>query len=897
MPSITVRGARLHNLKNVSLSIPKNKLVVLSGVSGSGKSTMAFDTLHQEGQRQYMESLGLVTYVNRPPIDSIVGLSPSISVDQGLTNHSPRSTVGTATEVFTYLRVLYARVGHRPCPRCGRDVPPPHEGGHDGLWDEVDELPDVDEVSAPEADGGEGGWVACPHCGARLPEMNMAMFSFNKPAGACPTCTGLGTVYTPDLSRLLDEDKSVLDGAVMGWEPFTIARSAETLRAAGRYYGFDFDPALPVRALGQVQRDLLLYGAEGAPFRRHFSEIEPPPTVAKGRFEGIVTNLLRRHAEHASDAGYLAKIERFLILGTCPDCGGARLRPESRAVTVAGRHLVPPTAAPWTDDHAHAEEAASRLSLLALADWIDGLQASLPADDWTIAEPIVVGLRERVRRLVEVGLGYLTLERGTPSLAAGEAQRLRLAALLGSGLTGVLYVLDEPTIGLHPRDTPRLTRMLRALRDLGNTVLVIEHDMEMIAAADWVVDFGPGAGRDGGQIVAQGTPAEVAANPASLTGRYLSGAAEIPIPARRRRSDGPCLTIQGAREHNLQDLTVRIPLREANGASGMLVAVTGVSGSGKSSLMFDILDRAARRRFFGASAAPGAHDAITGWEHLDKIITIDQSPLGRSTRSNAATYTDAFTPIRHVFAAQPAARALGLTARHFSFNVAGGRCERCEGAGVLSVGMHFLPDVLVRCPACHGRRYQRQVLTVKYAGPDRPRDGDESAPDTINGYDIAQVLDLTIAEALPLFEDVPAARARLSLMVETGLGYLQLGQPASTFSGGEAQRVKLAKELGRRGTGRTLYLLDEPTTGLHPADVAHLLRLLQRLVDAGNTVIVIEHNLDVVKVADWVIDLGPEGGDAGGRIVAEGSPEVVATTPGSHTGALLRKMLPMTRAT
>ena len=919
MSSITVRGARLHNLKNVSLSIPKNKLVVFTGVSGSGKSTLAFDTLHKEGQRQYMESLGMVTYVSKPPIDSISGLSPSISVDQGLSNRSPRSTVGTATDVFTYLRVLLARVGHRPCPHCGSDVPPAHEGAPEGLWDdEADELPGLDEAAPEVAEG--GGSVACPHCGARLPEMGMAMFSFNKPAGACPTCTGLGTVYAPDLARLLDEDKSILDGAVAGWDAvYSIPRHAETLRSAGRYYGFDFDPALPVRGLGPIQRDLLLYGVEGRPFRQHFPDVEPPPSVAKGRFEGVFTTLLRRHAEHASDAEYLEKIEGFLIPQTCPDCGGARLRPESRAVTVAGCPLVAPVdqdvpqsaglrASLRTGTEALAgfsgpkaqpaealspkdylnvhrvrtAEAVSRLSLLALAEWIGGLAGALPGEDWIIAEPIVAGLAERVRRLVEVGLGYLTLERATPSLAAGEAQRLRLAALLGSGLTGVLYVLDEPTIGLHPRDTLRLVGMLRALRDLGNTVLVIEHDLELIRAADWVVDFGPGGGRNGGQIVAEGTPEQVSANPASLTGRYLTGATTIGVPSQRRRpaQGGPYLTIYGATEHNLQDITVRFPLRAAvqsmqsASAAGMLVAVTGVSGSGKSSLLFDILDRAARQRFYGATAAPGAHAGISGWEFVDKIITIDQAPIVRSTRSNAATYTDAFTPIRELFAAQPAARGRGLTAQHFSFNVPGGRCERCEGAGVLSVEMHFLPDVLVRCPVCRGRRYRREVLAVK-----------------VKGHDIAQVLDLTIEEALPLFAEVPAAKARLGLMVETGLGYLQLGQPASTFSGGEAQRVKLARELSRRATGRTLYLLDEPTTGLHSADIAHLLRLLQRLVDAGNTVIVVEHNLDVIKVADWVIDLGPEGGAAGGRVIAEGAPETVAAAPGSHTGALLRKML------
>jgi excinuclease ABC subunit A len=729
--------------------------------------------------------------------------------------------------------------------------------------------------------------------------MNMAHFSFNKPAGACPTCTGLGTVYTADLIRLLDEEKSIIDGAVSGWNKAAIPYYAQTLQAAGRHYGFEFDLAMPVRNLGPVQRDLLLYGVMGEAFRHHFPGVDPPPTVAKGRFEGIVTNLLRRHAERASDTEYREKLERMVIQTTCRDCRGARLRSESRAVTVLGRRLVrgegPSTASAQLrqelssvtsaqDASTPNDEAIARLSFFQLAEWIEGLQAGLPPEDWQVAEPIVTDLRERVRRLVEVGLGYLTLERATPSLSAGEGQRLRLAALLGSGLTGVLYVLDEPTIGLHPRDTPRLVGMLRALRDLGNTVLLIEHDLEMIAAADWVVDFGPGGGRNGGQLVAQGTPEQVAAVCESQTGRYLSGASVIAVPAVRRRPQGgpeagPWLTVHGAREHNLQDITVRFPLRSEDGRAGMLVAVTGVSGSGKSSLMFDILDRAARHRFFGASAPPGAHDGITGWEHLDKVITIDQTSLGRSTRSNAATYTDAFTPIRETFAAQPAARARGLTAQHFSFNVAGGRCERCEGAGVLAVEMHFLSDVLVRCPACHGRRYRHEVLDVKYTG------------DTGRGHDISEVLDMTIAEALPLFEGVPAVRARLSLMVETGLGYLQLGQSASTFSGGEAQRVKLARELARRASGHTLYLLDEPTTGLHPADTAHLLRLLQRLVDAGNTVIVIEHNLDVVKVADWVVDLGPEGGAAGGRIIAEGTPETVAGAPGSHTGALLRAVV------
>ena len=845
MSEITVRGARLHNLKNVSFSIPKNQFVVFTGLSGSGKSTMAFDTLHREGRRQYMESLGMVTFESRPPFDSIEGLSPSISVDQHNTNRSPRSTVGTATDVYTYLRVLFARAGHRPCPKCGADVPPEHGIGEpmDSLWEDDDANGDPDKNRIP-----------CPNCGAPLPEMGMAFFSFNKPDGACPACTGLGIAYTANLPLILDDEKSLTDGAVLVWEPVNKARYIEILRAAGRHYGFDFDPSVPAGALSQAQRDLLLYGFDSPSFRRHYPDFEPPGTVAKGRFEGVVTNLLRRHAEHAADADtdYLEKLERLLVLQDCPACAGTRLRPEARAVSVAGRGIV----------------EVSRMSLTAVAEWTVGLQAAVPAEDWLVAEPIVVPLQERVRRLVEMGLGYLTSERATPSLSAGEAQRLRLAALLGSGLTGVLYVLDEPTIGLHSRDVPRLVKMLRALRDLGNTVLVIEHDMDMVAAADWLVDFGPGAGRLGGQIVAQGTPGAVAQTPASITGQYLAGTARIPVPGVRRPAEGgQGLTIRGAREHNLKNITAHFPQRT-------LTAVTGVSGSGKSSLMFDILDRAARQRYYGAASQPGAHDGIDGWEHFDKLITIDQGPIGRSTRSNAATYTDAFTAIREVFAAQPAARQRGLTAQHFSFNVPGGRCDRCEGAGTLSVEMHFLPDVQVRCPVCHGRRFKREVLAVQY-----------------KGYDIAQLLDLTIEEALALFSEVPPAKARLGLMTETGMGYLQLGQPASTFSGGEAQRVKLAKELARRSTGRTLYLLDEPTTGLHPADTAHLVLLLQRLVDAGNTVIVVEHNLDVVKCADWVIDLGPEGGDAGGQIIAQGTPESVAACPESITGQLLKRLL------
>jgi len=844
---ITIRGARLHNLRNITLAIPKNQLVVLTGLSGSGKSTLGFDILHKEGQRQYLESLGLVAFgLAKPPVDAITGLSPSISVDQHLTNQSPRSTVGTATDVYTYLRVLFARLGHRPCPVCGKDVPPPFDPSS-AEW-ETESTAD-DDASAPEET------VPCPHCGAPLPEIGMAHFSFNKPAGACPTCTGLGSVHQANIKRLVDEQKSIPDGAVAGWDIHYLKHYTSTLQAAAAHYGFEFDLSLPVKDYTPPQRDLLFFGVDSPIFRRHFPNIEPPTLVRQGRFEGIATNLLRRYAERIHDADYREKLDEYLVTQTCPDCAGTRLCPESRVVTVNGQTIV----------------AVSHLPLNDLGAWLGDLPAVLSADEMIIAEPILADLTERVARLVKVGAGYLTLERSSPTLSAGEAQRLRLASLLGSGLSGVLYVFDEPTIGTHQRDTRRLIDVLRGLRDLGNTVLVIEHDLETIAAADYVVDFGPGAGKHGGQVVATGTPAQVAAQTGSLTGDYLARRTSIPVPQRRRAPNGKAITIHGARQHNLQDVTVRLPL-------GLLVAVTGVSGSGKSSLVFDILDRAIRRRLYGSGEAArnpvGEHDAIEGCEYLDKIITIDQAHIGRIPRSNAATYSDTFTPIRGAFAATPKARRRGLSARHFSFNVPGGRCERCKGAGVLTVKMHFLPDVEVRCPACHGRRFTRETLAVHY-----------------HGHDIAQVLELTIEEALALFKDVPAAHSRLQVLSDVGLGYLQLGQPATTLSGGEAQRVKLAKELGRRVTGRTLYLLDEPTTGLHLADTARLLGVLQRLVDAGNTVVVVEHNLELVKTADWIIDLGPEGGVAGGKLIAQGTPEQVAQIPGSYTGQYLREIL------
>jgi len=841
--TICIRGARLHNLKNISLDIPKNKLVVITGLSVSGKSTLGFDILNREGMRQYMESLGMVTDgLTKPQGMTITGLSPSISVDQHLTNHSPRSTVGTSTEIFTYLRVLFARLGHRPCPVCGKDVPPPtYEFAEDELPDEVNNL----ETVNPE------DTFPCPYCGSAIPEMGMANFSFNKPAGACPKCTGLGVVRQVVVSRMIDENLSIPENGILWWDEFHINYYSQILQNASLYYDLDLDINQPVKNFTPAQRDLLLYGTNSSQFMKHFPNKKPPKTNNQGNFEGIVTNLLRRYDEHASNEAYRAKLEPYFASQICPDCEGTRLRPESRAVTVAGKTII----------------TVSRLPLNELDAWLKSIRSTFSSQEMLIAQSILADLDERLGRLLEVGVGYLTLERSSPTLSAGEAQRLRLASLLGSGLTGVLYVLDEPTIGLHQRDTNNLIHVLYRLRDLGNTVLVVEHDLEMMRAADYLIDIGPGAGKHGGQVVAAGTPEEVMGNPNSLTGQYLSGMKSVPVPVRRRPLNGNSVTIHGARQFNLKNVTVSIP-------AGRLVAVTGVSGSGKSSLIFDILDKAARKKLNNASEEPGTHDFITGWGCFDKVITIDQEHIGRIPRSNAATYSDAFTPIREAFADTRDARQRNFSPRHFSFNVPGGRCERCEGSGTLTVKMHFLPDVEVRCPVCHGRRFTRETLAVKY-----------------NGFDISQVLDMTVEEALDVFKNVPAAASRLKVMSDVGLGYLQLGQPATTLSGGEAQRVKLAKELGRKATGKTLYLLDEPTTGLHLDDIARLLEVLQRLVDAGNSVLVVEHNLDLVKAADWVIDLGPEGGEAGGRVIAEGTPEDVAGVSESYTGRYLKKML------
>jgi excinuclease ABC subunit A len=834
---ISIRGARLHNLKNIDLDIPKNRLVVLTGYSGSGKSTLAFGTLHMEGRRQLFESLGLVgEQVSKPQVDRITGLQATINIDQEVTNRSPRSTVGTSTEVYTYLRVLYARLGRQICPGCGAEVPPPLLRG------------------APEQDDEAYREDACPFCGRELPALSMAHFSFNKPEGACPECTGIGEVLDVRTELVLDPEKSIREGGVVTWDIYEIERYGTTLRNAGAYFGFGFDPEKPIKEYTQVQLDLLLSGVNHFRFTRHVPGIEPPQTAAKGRFEGVATNMLRRYAEHIEDPKYRKKMEKYIVRHACPSCGGTRLRDEARAVKLAGMNIV----------------EVSRLSCEELLAWLGRLETGLSAEERPVAEPVLADMRDRLGWITEVGLGYLSLDRDSPTLSGGEAQRLRLANILGSGLTGLLYILDEPTTGLHPRDNRRLVTMLRNIRDLGNTVLVIEHDLDVIASADSVIDMGPGAGVEGGEILAVAPPSELPENPRSVTGPYLANPA-LSLRAPRTPNKGE-LTIRGARGFNLKNIDVRIPL-------GTLTAVTGVSGAGKSTLIFDILERDGRRRFYGSTEIPAPHDRIEGWERLKAIVSMDQRPIGRSTRSNTATYTDLFTEIRKLYGRLPEAARRGLSESSFSFNVPGGRCERCEGSGTLTVSMQFMPDVLVQCPACRGKRFHKPILEVTY-----------------RGRTIADVLELTVREAKELFSEIPVVRKRLDLLDSIGLGYLTLGQPTSSLSGGEAQRIKLSKELTKNGSGTTLYLLDEPTRGLHPHDISNLLAVLHGLVERGNTVVVIEHSLELVADADWVIDLGPGGGREGGELIAEAAPCDLIGIERSATGQELARRTVRTAA-
>lgn len=828
---IEIQGAWENNLKHVTLRIPKHKLVVLTGPSGSGKSTLALDTLQRECQRQYMESMGMTSEaIAKPKVDAIIGLSPSISVGQHITNRNPRSTVGTITDIYTYLRVIYEKLGERVCIHCGgRFVPGP----------------DIAAAGSAMGDEEEDLWfnsVGCPHCGGELTRLTRRNFSYNTPDGACETCDGLGHTVSLNLDAVFDEERSLLEGCVKIWYDVITKYNAPVLKAAAKHYGFVFDPNLPLKQYDAVQRDLLYYGVESGEFSAHFPGVKPPKSVNSGKFEGVLTGIWRRYKEKGSESGESALFHEE----TCASCNGARLKAEIRRVLVGGASIAD----------------ISGWALQDALPWLERLMGELREEDREQVETLLHDLTVRMKRIVDVGLGYLSLNRQSITLSGGEAQRLRLASILGSALTGVLYILDEPTAGLHPRDTEGLIHVLQQLRDLGNTVLVIEHDIEMMRAADHVIDMGPGAGSFGGNIVGVGTLQELMDHPASVTGAFLREAGASVGPRVRRRGNGKFLKVCDAYARNLKHIDAAFPL-------GCLVAVTGVSGSGKSTLLFDLV------------AAGGLDDqqrdgcgSITGFDAIDNIVTVDQSPIGRMSRSNVATYSDVFTAMRNLYAGLPEAKQAGLTPKHFSFNTPGGRCEHCQGLGVVPMDMFFLPGLEVRCPVCHGKRFKEEVLRVTY-----------------NGLSISDLLNLTIEESLPLLSGQTRMEGPIALLAEVGLGYLQWGQSIRTLSGGEGQRLRLAKELSGKTKRHTLYLLDEPSTGLHPRDTKQLLILLNRLVDAGNTVIVVEHNLDIIRECDWVIDIGPEGGAAGGQIVAAGTPEDVAAVSASHTGRFLADVL------
>ena len=941
--ALIVRGAREHNLKNIDVELPRNALVVITGLSGSGKSSLAFDTIYAEGQRRYVESLSayarqFLGLMDKPDVDAIEGLSPAISIEQKTAGANPRSTVGTITEIYDYLRLLWARTGTPHCPNDGTpverqsasqitdlvlewpegtkiEVLAPLVRGRkgefrdefeamrkqgfvrvrvDGETYDLSEVPKlnrrqnhdmaivVDRLVVRPADRGRladsietalkaaAGVVevvrqtgsprarlfseryACPKCGLSLPELEPRQFSFNSPYGACTVCSGLGTRREVNADLVLgDQSLSILEGVVLPWgEPSGYLRKV-VLPALARTYKFDLNA--PWRELSPSVQKILLKGAPGKTITYQYDSERWHGSYESG-WKGVLDHVEKRYRETASDA-VREQLEQYMVEQPCPACGGRRLKPESLSVLVAGKSIGDVVALP-------VREALDFFSKIPLRT--NG-RAGL---DPEIARPILKEVNDRLRFLVDVGLDYLTLDRSAATLSGGEAQRIRLATQIGSRLVGVLYILDEPSIGLHQRDNARLLATLKELRDLGNTVLVVEHDEETIRAADYVVDLGPRAGRHGGEVVAAGPLDEVLRHRDSLTARYLRGELRIPVPPRRRIAAADhVLRVVGAKHHNLKDITVEFPL-------GLFVAVTGVSGSGKSTLVTDILYQSLARHFYRAKVVPGAHDRLEGLDQVDKVIDIDQSPIGRTPRSNPATYTGLFTPIRELFTYLPESKLRGYGPGRFSFNVKGGRCEACQGDGLVKVEMHFLPDVYVPCEVCKGRRYNRETLEVRY-----------------KGKSIADVLDLTVADALDFFEHQPRIRTKLELLNDVGLGYIHLGQSATTLSGGEAQRVKLATELAKRDTGRTLYILDEPTTGLHFEDVRLLLEVLHRLVDKGNTVVVIEHNLDVVKTADWVIDLGPEGGELGGRVVAEGPPEKIVQSRTSHTAEFLRKVL------
>jgi excinuclease ABC subunit A len=937
---IVIRGAREHNLKDVTVSLPRDRLVVITGLSGSGKSSLAFDTLYAEGQRRYVESLSayarqFLGQMDKPDVDSIDGLSPAISIDQKTTTRNPRSTVGTVTEIYDYLRLLYARIGIPHCPKCGKvvtgqsaeqivdqvlalpegtrfTVDAPIVRGRKGEFKDVledlrsdgftrvkidgeqyllDEPPALDKqirhtivvvvdrlvmkkglrtrlndsvetalrlaeglVEVSEVDGATRTYserFACPDDGISLPELAPRIFSFNSPHGACPRCTGLGTQREIDPELIVpDPSLSIAEGALVPWTVINSAFYEQVIQAIADRYEISLET--PWQDLPDPQQKLFLYGTDGEKVYVTYRNRMGRKRSYMLAFEGIVPGLERRYRE--TDSSFQKeRIEEYMTLKPCPLCHGARLKETSLAVTVNDRNI----------------SQFTELSVERAIDFVDGLE--LTETERAIGARILKEIRERLSFLENVGVGYLTLNRAAGSLSGGEAQRIRLATQIGSSLMGVLYILDEPSIGLHQRDNARLLATLVRLRDLGNTVIVVEHDEETMRAADHIVDMGPGAGEHGGHVVATGTAAQVMASKESLTGAYLSGRRAIPVPDRRIHDAG-WFGVDGAAEHNLKSIDVELPV-------GKLICVTGVSGSGKSTLVNEVVYKALANRVSRSRVKPGIHRSVHGFEAFDKVIDIDQSPIGRTPRSNPATYTGLFDHIRALYAQTPESRARGYKAGRFSFNVKGGRCETCRGDGTIKIEMHFLPDVYILCEVCHGRRYNRETLEVRF-----------------KGKSIADVLDMPVEEALEFFAKVPKLRRRLQTLHDVGLDYMRLGQPATTLSGGEAQRVKLATELSKVATGRTLYILDEPTTGLHTYDIEKLLLVLQRLADAGNTVLVIEHNLDVIKQADWVLDLGPEGGDRGGEIIAQGTPEEVAETPGSATGEYLRRVLPVYEA-
>ncbi|WP_251554936.1 excinuclease ABC subunit UvrA [Neobacillus muris] len=936
MEKLIVKGARANNLKNIDVTIPRDKLVVLTGLSGSGKSSLAFDTIYAEGQRRYVESLSayarqFLGQMDKPDVDTIEGLSPAISIDQKTTSNNPRSTVGTVTEIYDYLRLLFARVGHPTCPihnieissqtieqmvdrileypeRTKMQILAPvvsgRKGQHvkvledikkkgfvrvrvDGEMFDLSEEIELDKnkkhsievvvdrivvkegMAARVADSletalelGEGKVVvdvigqeelifsenhACPICGFSIGELEPRMFSFNSPFGACPECDGLGSKLEVDLDLVIpNKELTLRQHAIAPWEPTSSQYYPQLLEAVCSHYGIDMD--IPVKDIPDQLLDKILYGSGHEKIYFKYENDFGQTREGYIQFEGVLNNVERRYKETSSD--YIREqMEKYMAQQHCPACKGYRLKKESLAVLINGHHI------------AHVTD----FSIGEAVQYFAGLELS--DKETQVAKLILREINERLGFLINVGLDYLTLSRMAGTLSGGEAQRIRLATQIGSRLTGVLYILDEPSIGLHQRDNDRLIETLQNMRDIGNTLIVVEHDEDTMLAADYLIDIGPGAGEHGGEVISAGTPAEVMADPNSLTGQYLSGKKFIPLPLERRKPDSRFVEIKGAAENNLKNINVKFPL-------GMFIAVTGVSGSGKSTLINEILHKSLAQKLNRAKMKPGQHKSIKGLEQLEKVVDIDQSPIGRTPRSNPATYTGVFDDIRDVFAATNEAKVRGYKKGRFSFNVKGGRCEACKGDGIIKIEMHFLPDVYVPCEVCHGKRYNRETLEVKY-----------------KGKNISDVLDMTVEEALKFFENIPKISRKIQTIYDVGLGYMKLGQPATTLSGGEAQRVKLASELHRRSTGKTFYILDEPTTGLHVDDISRLLVVLQRLVENGDTVLVIEHNLDVIKTADYLIDLGPEGGDKGGTIVATGTPEKVAEVPESYTGKYLKPIL------